>query len=70
MVHVGAGDVRLHFVSEGVAQMDGTLRYVRNTVHVRGQPLVQTVPVDSHCRARQAVEYFNLKSVSLAGLYK
>jgi hypothetical protein len=68
VVHVGAGDVRLHSVSERVSWVNGTLRQIWDTVHVRGQPLVQTVPVDCYRGARKAVENFNFQSVSFASL--
>jgi len=68
VVHVGAGDVRLHSVSERVARVDGTLRQIWDAVHVRSQPLVQTVPVNGHCGARKTVENFNFQSVTFAGL--
>jgi hypothetical protein len=68
VVHVGAGNVRHHSVSERVARVDGTLRQERDTVHVRGQPLVQTVPVNGHRGAQKTVENFNFQGVTFAGL--
>lgn len=66
--HVSTRWISCKIVQERVVRQDGALRHKRDSVHVRGRPLIHPMPVDCNALAVVFVNYLNLNGISFANL--